>query len=413
MTPHQLRHAFGSNLADAGGGLDEVAELLGHASMSSSQVYLHPDPARLRDGRRAGAQPSRADRELPGERGRGAAPRRGPVTAASMSSPAGHRTWPAGRGDRCGDRPGVPGRGGLGPGARWCCARQPSIRCWAGRSAGRRAATTAQQRADLRLVPARLTALRSERSAGRRCCRPGLRRAGTGLPVTAAHGAVSAPAALCRLIWTSGASVGQDCGSPRPACPLLLRPCAVAACTRRRRHPDGTYCDRSPDAAAAPHRRADPGLDEQHWRRTEPAIGCGGQVSFRGLPPLVVAQVLFGLQQRCRIDAVKTNEADLRALCDDLRRQQVTTIGDYDLPDDRNLALQGPGQRPDRARPPGAGHPGDRGRQGRVGPGGVRAQRHVDFTGISQTWLREAAKRWAADDLPRRRVRPDRRTSGG
>lgn len=49
VRPHQLRHAFGSNLADAGSGLDEVAELLGHASMSSSQVYLHPDPGRLRD----------------------------------------------------------------------------------------------------------------------------------------------------------------------------------------------------------------------------------------------------------------------------------------------------------------------------------------------------------------------------
>lgn len=49
VRPHQLRHAFGSNLADAGSGLDEIAELLGHASMSSSQVYLHPDHARLRD----------------------------------------------------------------------------------------------------------------------------------------------------------------------------------------------------------------------------------------------------------------------------------------------------------------------------------------------------------------------------
>ncbi|MBN9618464.1 MAG: tyrosine-type recombinase/integrase [Actinobacteria bacterium] len=48
VRPHQLRHAFGSNLADAGSGLDEIAELLGHAAMSSSQVYLHPDPARLR-----------------------------------------------------------------------------------------------------------------------------------------------------------------------------------------------------------------------------------------------------------------------------------------------------------------------------------------------------------------------------
>ena len=49
ISPHQLRHAFASNVADAGGTLDEIAELLGHASMSSSQVYLHPDPMRLRE----------------------------------------------------------------------------------------------------------------------------------------------------------------------------------------------------------------------------------------------------------------------------------------------------------------------------------------------------------------------------
>jgi integrase/recombinase XerD len=48
LRPHQLRHAFGSNAVDAGCGLDVVADLLGHAAVSSSQVYLHPDPARLR-----------------------------------------------------------------------------------------------------------------------------------------------------------------------------------------------------------------------------------------------------------------------------------------------------------------------------------------------------------------------------
>lgn len=48
VRPHQLRHACGSNLADAGNGIDVVADLLGHASVSSSQVYVHPDPARLR-----------------------------------------------------------------------------------------------------------------------------------------------------------------------------------------------------------------------------------------------------------------------------------------------------------------------------------------------------------------------------
>ena len=48
VTPHRLRHAFGSNAADAGCGIDVLADLLGHASVSSSQVYLHPDPGRLR-----------------------------------------------------------------------------------------------------------------------------------------------------------------------------------------------------------------------------------------------------------------------------------------------------------------------------------------------------------------------------
>jgi integrase/recombinase XerD len=48
VRPHQLRHAFASNAADAGCGIDVLADLLGHGAVSSSQVYLHPDPARLR-----------------------------------------------------------------------------------------------------------------------------------------------------------------------------------------------------------------------------------------------------------------------------------------------------------------------------------------------------------------------------
>jgi len=46
--PHQLRHAFASNVLDAGGTLEEAQDLLGHASIASTQVYAHPDPARLR-----------------------------------------------------------------------------------------------------------------------------------------------------------------------------------------------------------------------------------------------------------------------------------------------------------------------------------------------------------------------------
>jgi integrase/recombinase XerD len=48
VRPHAMRHAFASNILDAGGALDEVQHLLGHASASSTQVYVHPDPHRLR-----------------------------------------------------------------------------------------------------------------------------------------------------------------------------------------------------------------------------------------------------------------------------------------------------------------------------------------------------------------------------
>src|ERR1039457_499265 len=48
LRPHQMRHAFASNVLDAGGTLEEAQDLLGHASITSTQVYAHPDPARLR-----------------------------------------------------------------------------------------------------------------------------------------------------------------------------------------------------------------------------------------------------------------------------------------------------------------------------------------------------------------------------
>ncbi len=61
VSPHQLRHAYGSNAADAGAGIDVVADLLGHAAISSSQVYVHPDASRLRAA--VDAVPSPRERE--------------------------------------------------------------------------------------------------------------------------------------------------------------------------------------------------------------------------------------------------------------------------------------------------------------------------------------------------------------
>ena len=63
MHPHQLRHAFASNVLDAGGALEEAQDLLGHASIASTQVYAHPDPARLRAAVDAVPSPLARDRD--------------------------------------------------------------------------------------------------------------------------------------------------------------------------------------------------------------------------------------------------------------------------------------------------------------------------------------------------------------
>jgi site-specific recombinase XerD len=49
ITPRMCRHAMASNVADAGGKLDEVQALLGQKHPESARPYLHPDRSRLRD----------------------------------------------------------------------------------------------------------------------------------------------------------------------------------------------------------------------------------------------------------------------------------------------------------------------------------------------------------------------------
>jgi integrase len=176
-------------------------------------------------------------------------------------------------------------------------------------------------------------------------------------------------------------------------------PCQVAACLRQAMGSNG-YCHTH--AARYRRLRQTPGFDEQAWRATDSSVVEPDTVSFRGLPPRVVAELLYGIQERIRGGA-RTKLDELKSVCDGMRAarvssilehagrlgQQPQTLLEHIVRHVRRAALS-----PEREVAKDVwdmfvfGHSGN-----------------LEFTRISQPWLREAAKRWAADDIPRRRGR--------
>ena len=199
--------------------------------------------------------------------------------------------------------------------------------------------------------------------------------------------------------WAS-LSLEQFAADPLVRPLSALDPCQVAACTRRTESGHAycpTHYQRWRTAVGA-----DPATDRRHWQATQSAVAEGGQVSLRGLPPLVVVEMLFGVQRRVQ-GGGKVKDVTLRAVCDTTRRRQVLTIADLPVEAvpgkparsllnamvrDVRRALTDPRQERtgdswDLAL---FGHPG-----------------RLSFTGISQPWLARAAKTWAGEELPRHR----------
>ena len=237
---------------------------------------------------------------------------------------------------------------------------------------------------------------RPDRPAG--CAVPGCLRMSPGGRQGQRTGLCQAHSRRFRRV--AGMTMERFLADPRVRPLPALGPCNVAACTRRAESEHG-YCPthyvRWRQAVTTGS-----GVDERHWRLTQPAVAEGGQVSLRGLPPRVVTEVLFGMQQRTRGGA-KITDVNLRAVSDTLRRQQAASIQASD-------AGRGPGKPARSLLNALVRHV----RRGLADPGAEQAKDTWDlavfghpgslsFTAITQPWLRQAAKGWARQELPRHR----------
>jgi integrase/recombinase XerD len=47
IRPHDLRHAWATHAHDAGASIRDIQEILGHQSLETTMIYVHPEPERV------------------------------------------------------------------------------------------------------------------------------------------------------------------------------------------------------------------------------------------------------------------------------------------------------------------------------------------------------------------------------
>jgi hypothetical protein len=242
LRPHQLRHAFGSNVADAGGSGE-------------------------------GTQPAR--------RNGGA-----PVTAALRAAAAG-----------------VPGHGLAGPvpggPAGWLTAGlAPGFLAEIGWDPSARVVAPPPGHPLLRDAAASRAAVSASGGNAAGCAVPGCGRQ------------VPAPGrVLCRGHRRQQRIAGdlpleQFLLLPRTVPMLATGPCQVPTCPRDRSRRT-RYCEAHQYQLRTARQQTGAGFSEEPWRQLASPVPVRAQVSLRGLPELVAAEILYGLQQRTRAGSAR------------------------------------------------------------------------------------------------------------
>ncbi|MEU3994152.1 hypothetical protein AB0F24_38490 [Streptomyces platensis] len=135
---------------------------------------------------------------------------------------------------------------------------------------------------------------------------------------------------LQRTVKLGGIGMEEFLAHPKVIGLAGLGECKVAACYLGRVSRQDPYCQAHIQRLR--RARARPAFDETQWRRTDKAICTTREISLRGMPDLLVAEVLYGLWARVQ-EGFKTRPECLRPLYDRLRAHRVRTLEEVREPD--------------------------------------------------------------------------------